>query len=72
MKDLKIKKVVAKNERERVLTYIVTDINGMVISPKSVVNPRVPATVSTYNVVSSRNRKRRECEEEKEEEEEET
>jgi len=56
-------------EKERVLTYIVTDINCMVISPKSVVNPRVPATVGTYNVVSSRNRKRRECEEEKEEEE---
>lgn len=43
-------------EKERVLTYIVTDINCMVISPKSVVNPRVPATVGTYNVVSSGNR----------------
>jgi uncharacterized membrane protein YdbT with pleckstrin-like domain len=30
----------------------------VIISPKSVVNPRVPATVSTYNMVSSKDRKK--------------
>jgi uncharacterized membrane protein YdbT with pleckstrin-like domain len=38
----------------------------MVISPKSVVNPRVPATVSTYNMVSSRHRKKSSEQEEEE------
>jgi hypothetical protein len=38
----------------------------VIISPKSVVNPRVPATVSTYNMVSSKDRKKSSEQEEEE------
>lgn len=53
-----------------VLTNEIADIESVVIGPKSVVHTRVPATVSTYDVVGCRNRKRRECGEKNEEEEE--